>query len=95
MNRSLVTVFIIIVVMCGSIYAEEVKAGSAEKVQGVDLVTDAAAAVVTKSFALLSGNLEVKMAVDADRVKNKKKYTENVIGEMVPRLLSRTGVALT
>ena len=72
-------VFVMIVLMCGSLFADE------KKVQGVDLVTDAAAAIVTKAFAILSGNLEVTMAADNGRIKNKNNYTEDAIGQMVPK----------
>ena len=77
--------FLLIVSMCGPIFADEKKASDEKRVQGVDLVTDAVAAVVTKSFAILSGNLEVTMPVDNDRIKNKNNCTENALGQMVPK----------
>jgi hypothetical protein len=55
------------------------------KVQGVDLVTDAAAALVTKAFAMLSGNLDVTVKTDTDRIKNKNNYTKDAIGLTVPK----------
>jgi hypothetical protein len=55
------------------------------KVQGVDLVTDATAAVVTKATALVTGNLEVKMEIDNDRAKREQNYTRNALGEKVPK----------
>ncbi|MDD3904901.1 MAG: hypothetical protein PHS46_00030 [Candidatus Omnitrophica bacterium] len=55
------------------------------KVQGVDLVTDATAAVVTKATALMTGNLEVKMEIDNDRAKREQNYTRNALGEKVPK----------
>ena len=60
-------------------YAEE------DKAQGLDMVTDTAAAIVRKSIALVSGNLEVTTTIDNDRVKNKANYTRNALGDMVPK----------
>ena len=34
---------------------------------------------------LLSGKLEVTVLTDTDRIKNKNNYTENVIGQTIPR----------
>ena len=79
MKFRLAAIFMLLTGTVGSAYSEE------QKAQGVDLVTDAAAAVVTKAFAILSGNLEVTMTTDTDRIKNKKNYTENAIGQMVPK----------
>ncbi len=67
-------------VISGTLYAADEK-----KVQGVDLVTDTAAAVVTKAFAILSGDLEVTMKPEEDKAKKKENYTENALGEMVPK----------
>ena len=82
-SKSRVAIFLAVLVsavaMCGPLYADE------KKVQGVDLVTDAVAAIVTKAFAILSGNLEVTMPPDTERIKNKDNYKMNAIGEMVPK----------
>ena len=77
--------FVIIAGMCLSAFSEENEPKAQDKVQGVDLVTDAAAAVVSKTFALLSGKLEFTMSSEEDRIKNKNKYTENVLGETIPK----------
>lgn len=63
--------------------------------KGVDLVTDAAAAAVTKAKALLSMDLEITMAPDNEKYKNKNNYTINAIGEKTPKsTMKKTGKAL-
>lgn len=88
-SKSRVAIFLAVLVsagaICGPLYAEEENAAEKNKVQGVDLVTDAVAAVVTKAFAILSGNLEVTMPPDTDRIKNKDKYRLDAIGQTVPK----------
>lgn len=65
--------------------ADEKTAQDERKAQGVDLVTDAAAALVNKGFAMLSGKLEVTVNTDNDRIKNKNNYTQNILGQSVPK----------
>ena len=80
MRYSAVIAFILTAgISCGALCAEE------KKPQGLDLVTDAVAAAVTKANALLSGNLEFTMEQDRDKYKNRDNYTENAIGERVPK----------
>ena len=77
--------FVVIAGMCLPAFSEDNTPKAQDKVQGVDLVTDAAAAVVSKTFALLSGKLEFTMPSEEARIKNKDKYTENVIGQTIPK----------
>ena len=87
MVRRIAYVVIIGTTLCSApSFAEEEKTPESQpKVQGLDLVTDSAAALISKGFAMLSGNLEVTVSTDTDRIKNKNNYTENVLGEKVPK----------
>ena len=71
-----------IVWMAAAVCAEE---ANETKAKGLDAITDAAGAVVTKAGALLTGKLEVTMPTDKDRYADKNNYSVNAMGEKVPK----------
>ncbi len=108
MIRIIIAVYIFIFAVSLPLYAEEnnpdpvaaqqnqsADPGKVKGAKGVDLVTDAAAAVVTKAKALLSLDLEITMSPDTEKYKNKNGCTVNAIGERVPRsTITKTSRAL-
>lgn len=79
LKRGMAVLLFSVTCACAPAHPEEGKA------KGLDLVTDAAGALVTKAQALLSGNLEVKMDVDKDRAAKKDDYTLDATGQKVPK----------
>ena len=70
---------VLAVIVCTSsfLYAAD------EKVKGLEVVTDTASAVVNKTTALLTGNLEVTMPAGKDKYRND--YTYDPQGRRIPR----------
>ena len=58
-------------------------------------ITDAVNAAITKSSALLSGNLDVEVKMNTNADKRPQEYTTNAIGQRVPKATAvKTGEAL-
>ncbi len=64
-----------------SAYAQDDK----QDAKGLDMVSDTVASVFSKANALLSGNLEVTMSKEEDKVVRAQEYTTNAIGQKVPK----------
>lgn len=71
-----IAVFAVILVICGSGFAEE------DKTKGLDVVTDTTVAVIKKANAFLQGNLEWTMPAGTSNYK--KDYTIDATGRRVP-----------
>ena len=80
-KKSVVALITISLVVSFSAYADEAK--EKPKVEGVQVVTDAAVALVQKSKALLFLDLEIDMSAKKPVPKNQ--YTFNALGQRVPR----------
>lgn len=75
-----ILVFLISLAAARPVYCDE-----KEAVIGTGTVTDAATALVDKTGALLSGNLDVEVAVKNDPHRYDYEYTTDAIGRRVPK----------
>lgn len=76
-NSRHAAVFAIIICVCSMAHAAD------EKVKGLEVVTDTATAVVNKTTALLTGNLECTMSIGKDKFRDD--YTLDPQGRRIPR----------
>ena len=76
-----VVIAIFVALICGTLYAEDVKSVE-EKPKSLDLVSDTAVTVLKKVNAFFTGNLEWTMPAGGDKYKNY--YTVNALGQKVP-----------
>ena len=76
------TAVLLMIGICSAVYAqtEKPKAKTAEKT-----VSDVVTNVFDKTNAFFQGRLEVTMAEDKDKYKNRKNYTINALGDRVPK----------
>lgn len=93
------TLFVLIIGICAPLFAEGTKsdpstkaqgpilsnAEGSEEARGVDMVFDTATVIIRKTNAFFQGNLEFTMPADTDKYNNRESYTENAIGQKVPK----------
>jgi len=82
MRCGIIAIFALIAGMCVSAYADGERL---TEVKEFEKVSDLVTAVFTKTNAFFQGNLEFTMTEDKDKDKKKAGYTENAIGQMVPK----------
>jgi len=86
-----VVIIIAVIVMTVSICAadddqsSQAQQPTAQKAQGLDMVSDTVASVFDKANALLSGNLEVTMSKEKDKAAAQNNFERNAMGQKVPK----------